>query len=63
MSRTVTRHCDRCRAQIEAGGAIVKVEAGELTRRLPELLDLCTSCTDAFVQFFQAERRGGESSS
>jgi hypothetical protein len=53
MSHIVIRHCDRCGSTIEAGGSILKVKAGELTRRFTEPLDLCGPCGLLLAQFLQ----------
>jgi hypothetical protein len=54
MSRTVTRICDRCKGCWVEQGSVIEVKGGELTRQLPETLDLCTDCSALFADFLKS---------
>jgi len=42
--RTTSITCDRCKAVISEGAAVLTVEAGNLRARLSNPLDLCSEC-------------------
>jgi hypothetical protein len=52
--------CDRCLEPILADGSALTAEAGNLRkRRGPISIDLCSGCTDAFVNWLDANPNAG----
>ena len=55
MSKVTSRLCDRCKAVVLSGGAVLTVCASEkLDSRFPTReLDLCGPCSDRFAAFMK----------
>jgi hypothetical protein len=53
MSRSTTRHCDRCGQSILEGGAVVDVQAGNMVHQHHEPLDLCGGCSERFTDWMR----------
>jgi hypothetical protein len=52
--RVTTISCCRCKSPIAGGHSIITFEAGDLTKTRDDPIDLCSDCSNEFIDFLKA---------